>query len=136
MSPAHHRYVFIGFTLLIAGVTAHVMVMQPAQPVGANGRAGTGTESKAEWDRRQRLALDRSPSQATAQTATKAPSVQQAQIDPELFKAAAAMPEQQPTVPPRVTAGGLQPTASQIPMEQGPRRFARLRPDADRKSVV
>ena len=124
MSPAHHRYVFIGFTLLIAGVTANVMVLQPAVPAAGASRLGnTGVESKAEADRRQRLALERLPPQAPTKTLNGSA---------EPSRSDAGRIEPQPAALSRVTAGGMQPTSTQIPMEQGPRRFARLRPDANR----
>ena len=128
MSPTHHRYVFIGFTLLIAGVTTNVMVLQPAVPVAGTGRpGGTGADSKAEADRRQRLALERLPSQAT--TKTSHGLAEPAHSD-------AGRNDPQPAALSRVTAGGLQPTSTQIPMEQGPRRFARLRTDGARAPVA
>ena len=147
MSPTHHRYVFIGFALLIAGVAANVMVLQPEQPVA---RAGVGgwSETKSELERRQRLALERQPgpgpglasAQASASTVAKPLSVLPGIPSFEVTKGDAARspvvsPSTEPTAPPRVTAGGVpsrgtQAVAAQPAMEQGARRFARLRPDA------
>lgn len=129
MSPAHHRYVFIGFTLLIAGVAANVMVLQPAPPADGAGRAATAAraEAKAELERRQRLALDRQTLAATAPptaltSVTLSPPAQ-ATIGPGLVKPALKVEA--------VKAGApTQDAQTPFPMEQGPRRFARLRPDS------
>ena len=143
MSPTHQRYVFIGFALLIAGVAANVMVLQPEQPVG---RAGVGgwSETKLEIERRQRLALERqlgpASVQASASTVTKSVGVSPGISSVEVTKGDAAKSPivssgMDSTAPPRVPAGGMpsrgtQGVTAQPAMEQGARRFARLRPDA------
>jgi peptidoglycan hydrolase-like protein with peptidoglycan-binding domain len=114
MSPLHLRYILGGFGLLIAGVTANVMLLQPSLPSGVSARAVVDA-NKAERERRQRLALDPVPA---------APAV--------IASAAignGASERQQP-VAARVQPTSPLPGAASIPMEQGPRRFARLRPDA------
>ncbi len=124
MSPVHLRYIFAGFMLLIAGVTANIMIFQPARPSSDVARASV--ETKAERERRQRLALDRPPTAgmpASASAAVKTPIGE--------------APETARVAPPRIEASksvGVT-TAASIPMEQGPRRFARLRPDAAHTSA-
>ena len=85
-------------------MTANVALLQPAPQTSVAARAVA--ESKAERDRRQRLALDSTQIAPAAKPATEA-----------------VTPVRIATVPPL-------PATGQIPMEQGPRRFARLRPDA------
>lgn len=148
MSPTHHRYVFIGFTLLIAGVAVNVMALQPEQPVSGVGRnvLGAKVDGKVDVDRRQWSALDRSLPQVTmpAQNTVKSPNTPTSPAVPEQFRpdlvkfdavGAATGATEQSTVSSRVTTGGPPPPSAQAsvvqpPMEQGPRRFARLRPDA------
>lgn len=132
MSPTYLRFVFVGFTLLIAGVTANVAFLQPELPANGSGRtASNGTvEVRSEVERRQRLALERQPA-ASAQVALAA--AVPAKVEPP--KLASSGFSDQSAVPSRVTAGGLTPRPSiqaQVPlaMEPGVRRFARLRPDA------
>ncbi len=118
MSPIHLRYIFGGFSLLIGGVTANVMLMQPSLPSGVSARATVETD-RIELERRQRLAL--SPSQSATATATA------------MIASAAVVngtPERPSQAATRLQPASPLPGAASLPMEQGPRRFARLRPDA------
>lgn len=117
MSPAHHRYVFGAFALMIAGVATNVMLLQPAQVPGSANRPGN--ESKAEIERRQRLALGQPAEPRQEQLALES-LIKRAAMTSATGAADAA------TGANRATTGRMQPTATQIAMEQGPRRFARL----------
>ena len=131
MSPIHLRAVFVGFALLIAGVTTNVMLLQPARPTADAARAGG--ESKAERERRQRLALERTPgavNSVVTPLSVKMASVGGAVDTVEPAKAAIVRADSSKA--PAAAAS----TAASIPMEHGPRRFARLRLDAAHTSTV
>ncbi len=124
MSPAHHRYVFGAFASMVAGVIANVMLLQPAQVAGTANRPGA--ESKAEVERRQKLALDQ-PADARQEQLALESLIKRAAIS-SVSDAADTVGQV------RTTSGRMQPTSTQIAMEQGPRRFARLRQDAAQAS--
>lgn len=129
MSPAHHRYVFGAFALMIAGVTTNIMLLQPVQAPGTANRSGT--ESKAEMERRQKLALDQPADMRQEQLALDS-LVKRAAMTATATAGVADSNVGQV----RATGGRMQPTSTQIAMEQGPRRFARLRQDAARVDSV
>lgn len=127
MSPAHHRYVFGAFALMIAGVMTNVMLLQPAQAPGTAHRSAA--DSKAEAERRQKLALDQPADMRQEQLA----------LESLIKRAAATSMTGAPdgsVAQVRTTSGRMQPTSTQIAMEQGPRRFARLRQDAAQASAA
>ena len=112
------RIVFGGFVLLTVGVAVNALLLQPAPQVAASSRAAAeAAVQKAEAERQQKLALERLPGQpATGKPAAAAET---------------AKPALAPVAPSRVTAGGPRVTGNAGPaMEEGPRRFARLKPDA------
>jgi peptidoglycan hydrolase-like protein with peptidoglycan-binding domain len=120
MTPAHQRILFASFGLMLIGVTVNVLLLQPA-PI-ANRASIDPVQTRLEAERRQRLALDKLPSA-------------NAKADGEPAKAAETaktgeMKQASTGGPPRATSGGPTPIAILPPLEQGPRRFARMKPDA------
>ena len=131
MSPQHLRAIFIAFGLLTLGVAGNALLLQPAPQMAESSRAAAEAAlQKAEAERRQRLALDRLPLAA----------------QPLAIAIDAAKPGATAAAPPRATAsaavsGGprviaiaqqmtVMPTSAVQQMEEGARRFARLKPNA------
>jgi peptidoglycan hydrolase-like protein with peptidoglycan-binding domain len=101
---------------MIAGVATNIMLLQPVQT--------PGNAARLELERRQRLALDQSSTDLRPE---------QTALDNLIKRAAAASMSGAADATnglPRAAGGRMQTTSAQIQMEQGPRRFARLRTDA------
>jgi peptidoglycan hydrolase-like protein with peptidoglycan-binding domain len=115
--------VFSGFGLLIAGVAANLLLLQPATVPSRTG--ADPAQARLEAERRQRLALDANqPTQPAPHE-----QVAQARMESDVPKSDDVR-RPIPSGPPRATSGGPHPVAILPPIEQGPKRLVRLKPDA------
>ncbi len=117
MTPALQRMLFSAFALLLAGVGVNLLVLQPS-PATVRGAADP-LQARAEAERSRRLALD---PQSTAVAASAVP-IEDAPHSDEGRRPV-------PNGPPRATSGGPHPIAIMPPLEQGPKRYTRFKPDA------